>query len=201
MVTAPSAIAPAAGTTRLSGTAAGGTTQHRWPCVQRKIDTVQPGQVWSGPSLDEAADVERTAEMRRLVAEVSARRLPIADAEKSVVDFVKGLPEAQRERTATAVFADLLRQLDAERSEIIRGIERYGARQQDLAVKLRAQNAELSDIRASGDTARATQAQETILWDTRIFDERRRSLTYVCEVPILIEQRLFALGRAMTGAL
>jgi hypothetical protein len=35
----------------------------------------------------------------------------------------------------------------------------------------------------------------------RVFDDRRTSLTFVCEAPILIEQRLFALGRAIESEL
>jgi hypothetical protein len=31
----------------------------------------------------------------------------------------------------------------------------------------------------------------------RLFNDRRSSLTYVCEVPTLIEQRLFTLARAI----
>ena len=38
-------------------------------------------------------------------------------------------------------------------------------------------------------------------WDTRIFDERSKTIGYVCEVPVLIEQRLFALARAIQQAL
>ena len=34
-------------------------------------------------------------------------------------------------------------------------------------------------------------------WDTRIFEDRRRTISFVCEVPVLIEQRLFALGRTI----
>jgi chromosome condensin MukBEF ATPase and DNA-binding subunit MukB len=38
-------------------------------------------------------------------------------------------------------------------------------------------------------------------WDLRVFDERRESLTYVCETPALIEQRLFALARVIQRSL
>ena len=32
-------------------------------------------------------------------------------------------------------------------------------------------------------------------WDMRIYEERERSLTYVCEVPVLYEQRAFAIAK------
>ena len=40
-----------------------------------------------------------------------------------------------------------------------------------------------------------------IQWDTRIFEERRKTISYVCEVPVLIEQRLFALAREIQQSL
>ena len=38
-------------------------------------------------------------------------------------------------------------------------------------------------------------------WSTRIFEDRQKTVRYVCEVPTLIEQRLFALGRAVQQAM
>jgi hypothetical protein len=189
-------VLPTAGATQLLGTGA----KHRWPFVQRKVEHVDAGQVWAGPPLEEAAAVPRDDAMRQFVATVAARRLALPDAVRTATDFVKALPAEQRIPAASAAFADLLKLLNDERRQIMRGIERYGAHQQALADRLRQENAALSDLRAKGD-AKAAEAQEALLWDTRVFEERRRSLTYVCEVPTLIEQRLFALGRAMSGAL
>jgi hypothetical protein len=38
-------------------------------------------------------------------------------------------------------------------------------------------------------------------WQTRIFEDRRKSASYVCDVPVLIEKRLFDLGRAIQDGL
>ena len=40
-----------------------------------------------------------------------------------------------------------------------------------------------------------------VQWDTRVFEDRRRALTYVCEAPVLIEQRLGALARTIAAAM
>jgi len=40
-----------------------------------------------------------------------------------------------------------------------------------------------------------SRLSEQLNWDTRVYDEREQSLRYVCETPVLLEQRLFALGR------
>jgi hypothetical protein len=47
------------------------------------------------------------------------------------------------------------------------------------------------------DQAASEQLTTQLLWQTRIFEDRRKSTTYVCDVPVLIEKRLFDLGRAI----
>ncbi|MCQ0987633.1 hypothetical protein [Jiella marina] len=178
-----------------------GTTN--WPCVQRKVDVISTAQVWAGPSLPEPDSVELTADMRELIDTVAARRLPLSEAEAMVKEFLDSLPEAEREAKATALFSALLDRFNTERSQIMRGIERYGAKQKALAAKLREMSVEFGTLQRN-PTANPTQldeARQALLWDKRIFDERRQSLTYVCEVPTLIEQRAFALGRAVQRAL
>ena len=45
--------------------------------------------------------------------------------------------------------------------------------------------------------AELAAAEEQYNWDARVFTERQQSLPLACEVPVLIEQRLFELGRAI----
>lgn len=178
-----------------------GTTD--WPCIQRRVETLTPAQLWAGPDLALGDDVERTREMRTLASTVIARRIPLAEAETMVVDFVESLPESERDATAAALFSDILSALNAERSEVMTGIERYGAKQKALATRLREENATFSALQRDPETSAEAveEARQSLVWDTRIFDERRSSLTYVCEVPTMIEQRAFALGRAIGRAL
>jgi hypothetical protein len=37
-------------------------------------------------------------------------------------------------------------------------------------------------------------------WGTRIYEDRRKTIRYVCDVPTVIERRLFTLGRAIAHA-
>ena len=50
---------------------------------------------------------------------------------------------------------------------------------------------------AGSDANEIASRTDRLTWETRIFDERVKSLTYVCEVPTLIEQRLYALARTI----
>jgi hypothetical protein len=47
------------------------------------------------------------------------------------------------------------------------------------------------------DPAQSTEIASELAWQTRIFEDRRRSTSYICDVPVLIEKRLFDLGHAI----
>ena len=47
----------------------------------------------------------------------------------------------------------------------------------------------------SPDQSKVDELSNQLLWETRVFEDRRRVVKYVCEVPTAIDQRLFALGR------
>ena len=50
---------------------------------------------------------------------------------------------------------------------------------------------------ASPDQQKVDELSNQVLWETRIFEDRRKVVKYVCEVPTAIDQRLFALGRVI----
>ena len=136
--------------------------------------------------------------MKDLVARLAARRLPLDEAQKAATDFLVASGAAKQAK-AKLLFAGLFTTLDRLRSEVITGIERYTRRQREFAEKVRAETLKLREM---NDVPNAEQKQvedlaERVEWDTRIFEERRRTINYVCEVPVLIEQRLFELGRAI----
>ncbi|WAJ29286.1 hypothetical protein [Antarcticirhabdus aurantiaca] len=173
-----------------------------WPCVQRKVGEIAAAAIWSGPDLGAAAQAPRDADMAVLVDTIASRRTPLPDAEAAARAFADALPVEERAPKVSAVFTDLLGRLNAERGRIIRGIERYGARQKQFAEALRERRAAFDALRESGADRQAVQAaRDALLLDQRIFDERRQSLTYVCEVPTLIEQRAFGLGRTLAASL
>ena len=174
-----------------------------WPCAQRRIDTITPATIWAGPDLALADGVERSPEMRALVDQVVARRLPLEEAEAKVKDFVASLPEDERDAKAAALFTDILNRLNDERGQVMSGIERYGAKQRTMAARLREEAKKINALQRSPTNSPTDldEVHQQILWDTRVFEERRKSLSYVCEVPTLIEQRAFALGRAVQQAL
>jgi hypothetical protein len=82
----------------------------------------------------------------------------------------------------------------------MRGIERFQQRQKARAVEIERQGIAIRQLReraASDEKAHSelAAAEDRHKWDVRVFSERQQSLPLACEVPVLIEQRLFELGR------
>lgn len=171
-----------------------------WPCHQIEVPTLSVAAFWTGPSIDDVGDTWRNdATVSDLVLKVSARRTPLPDAEKAAADFITGTPE-DRTRKAKLLVAGVFSTLNGERDQVVTGIKRFATRQQELRDKI---SAELATMRAgqggtsSSDSPDTDKLGEQIAWDTRLFDERRHTITYVCEVPAVIEQRLFGIARAI----
>jgi hypothetical protein len=169
-----------------------------WPCIQRKVPELSFGQIWNGPELPASAkDWSKDQRISELVEELAARRLPIEDAQKQIREFAAGLPWDRAKDQLAMLVQGLFEYMDHERSQVISGIGRYARNQLELAARLRKEASEVDALRNKPDANVNEIAARTdrLTWETRVFEERVQSLTYVCEVPTLIEQRLYALAK------
>jgi hypothetical protein len=170
-----------------------------WPCAQIKVPQLSVAAVWAGPPIDDAASAwAQDSTVRDLVARLAARRTPLDEAQKAISDFGIGNAD-QRQQKGKLLFAGLFATLDRERSIVMNGIERFSRRQREFAASIRAETLELRNLQdaAGHDPGKADELANRVEWDTRIFEERKKTIGYVCEVPVLIEQRLFALARTI----
>jgi hypothetical protein len=170
-----------------------------WPCRQILVSQISPASVWSGPPI-EGVDWRSDPKIADLAAKLAQRRVPIEAAEQEIADFAKSAGENKKAKL-TALFAALFDKLNGERSQVIDGLIRFGKKQRDLADRIRTENAAIQEAQDQSqdatDAEKTNAATERLQWDLRVFDDRRQSLSYVCETPALIEQRLFALARAI----
>ena len=170
-----------------------------WPCPQILVPKLSVAAFWTGPSIDDVGDSwMKDQTVRDLVLRFAGRRTSLTEAETEAAAFIVGT-QAERQQRAKLLFAGLFATLGRERDDVMAGIERFSQRQQQLREKI---SAEMTDLRAQQDaagqeSATADKLSEQIAWETRIFDERRNTISYVCEVPSTIERRLFALARAI----
>jgi hypothetical protein len=167
------------------------------------VPEISVAAVWAGPPLDDAEKAwENNARVKELIPRLTPRRVPIEDAQRRIAEFVTG-SAAEREEKGKLLFAGLLDRLNRERTQIMDGIERLGRRLKDVAESIRTDISEVHKLQnaANPDKTKLQELLNRVEWNTRIFDDRRKTMRYVCEVPTLIEQRLFALSRAVQQAI
>lgn len=169
-----------------------------WPCIQRKVPEISIGQVWNGRELPETAKQwDKDPQVSDLAAELAKRANPIENVRKQIFDYASTLPKEQATEKLEQLFMGVFDKLNIERDQIISGISRYAEKQRELAADIRKKAAEIDKMRAASDTDPTELARhdQQLTWETRIFEERVQSLTYVCEVPTLIEQRLYGVSK------
>jgi hypothetical protein len=189
-------IVPAAVTALVGAARAADPRYPDWPCAQAKVPEISVAAVWEGPPLQDAAskwkDDPKTS---ALVARVSARRTPLDEAEKDIKDLLAASPD--KKQAGVLVFAGLFDTLNAQRAAIMNGLERVTRRQRDAADKIRSDTMALHTLQDASppDQSRIEEMANQVMWETRIFEDRRRVTKFVCDVPTEIDQRLFALAR------
>ena len=172
-----------------------------WPCAQAKVPEISLAAVWAGPPLDDIKDKWKDdAKVNALVSKLSARKLPLEEAQKAVTEYLAAATAAADKATqGRLLFAGLFDTLNAQRASVMNGLERVMRKQREAADKIRADTLALQALQdaPNPDQAKVEESGNQLVWETRIFEDRRRVVKFVCEVPTAIDQRLFALGRTI----
>jgi hypothetical protein len=169
-----------------------------WPCSQAKVPEISLAAVWAGPPLDDVSDKWKDdGKISALVTKLAARRMPLDEAEKTITDFLGA--SAEKTMAGKLLFAGLFDTLNAQRYQVMNGLERVTRRQREAADKIRSDTIALQDLQSAPapDQQKVDELSNQLLWETRIFEDRRRVVKFVCEVPTAIDQRLFALARVI----
>lgn len=187
----------------LIAAAAPGPRDSDWPCQQIKVAHLSLAAVWSGPALDgKDGDWRQDPQLSDLVQVMVQRRVSLDQVQAKIRTFAvqAGDKKAPRLLMALSAVFDLL---DAERSSVIDGLDRFGARQKELAAALREDTDKLRALQAdpASDAGEVNQMVQRVTWEAQVFQDRRQALGFACEVPSKIEQRLFAVARATQDAI
>ena len=169
-----------------------------WPCQQIKVPQLSLASVWSGAKLDEQTPWQQDPDVAATVHRVALRRVPVDQAQDDIRAFAKQAGDQKRQKLL-ALAVGVFDVLDAERATVVAGLDRFGRRQKQLADAVRSDNAKLRTLQADpgGDASEICRLVDQVTWEARVFDERRQALSYVCDVPAKIEQRLFALAQTI----
>lgn len=170
-----------------------------WPCIQRKVPELSVGQMWAEPLPPDNWRDDDAA--RDVAARIAPRRIDMPEVEETAAAYAATLPPEERAEKLATVFAAVLSRINAERGQVIGGISRYAHHQTDLARRISEREDELAKLHAipedQRDLDKLEELQDAQTWDTRIYRDRAQSLTYVCETPVLLEQRAFAIARTL----
>jgi hypothetical protein len=170
-----------------------------WPCVQRKVPVISAAQIWDGPAIDDIKDFD--PETRDLVKLLESRRVSSDDADKALKEYAASIPEAERDKKLTALFAAFLNDVNTDRQFVMAKVEEVQKRQKGRAAELEREGQKLAEkgIAATDETlpteVKLSPEQQEYNWNARIFQERQQNLTMACEIPALIEQRAFEISR------
>lgn len=170
-----------------------------WPCQQILVPQVSAAVVWDGPSVGtETSDWHDDPRVATLVAAITTPLSTEAAAASAIAAFAAGLSPEEKDRVLTLAFAGVIETLNRDRAKLVEGIKRYS---RDQSRRAEAIGAELDAmVRLEKDpsdaaAARLAELTEQMEIEQRVFDERERSIEYLCMRPVAVEQRLGFLAR------
>ncbi|KQP96960.1 hypothetical protein ASF59_11180 [Methylobacterium sp. Leaf121] len=183
-------------------------TDPDWPCPQRKVTTLGYGSFWTGPDLAEAGEWGSDREAAQLARKLASRRTELREVDTLLDEFAQKADPAEKGKRLTRVFAGVFEIINGERSTVMNGISRYAQGQRRLAERIRDEADKVSEFKDSPESDSTKVASKEVAdlesrfnWDRRIFDERNQSVSYVCEVPTILEQRLGEIARRIQAHL
>lgn len=174
-----------------------------WPCEQIKIEHMSLATFWGGPPLGKfLTDWQNYPAAAALAQRLAQRRVPLTEANAEIKAFAKKAGKDSQNQLL-ALMGGLFSLLDQERSEVVAGLDRFGARQKTYAAQIRGEITALHDAQdaATPDQKKVNKLASKVYWDTRVFSDRRDMISYACSVPDVIEHRIYQLAGTITNLL
>ncbi|SFK27957.1 hypothetical protein [Celeribacter neptunius] len=171
-----------------------------WPCVQRKVDRLSPGLMWPEPLTEAEFSTERQQAVTDLAEFLALRRVDLEAARAAVAEF--SASHGHDMALMQAVFSRVFDTLATRRTKIIKGIGKFSLSQISLSERIETARGEMDAQMAqeTPDFDRVDALEEQLDWDQRIFTDRQKTITYLCETPTLLEKRLYALAQMLHEA-
>ncbi len=178
-------------------------TNPDWPCVQKKIESLSVAQTWDGPPVEtEKAPWADDEKIKDLLQILMSRKIELPAAEDAVKKYAEAQAPAERDAKLTLLFAGLFENSNSQRRTVINGLEKYLKAQRGRAQVIEQKGIELDELKQKSGfdeaaEAAVAKAQEAFDWESRIFQERQQNIPVACEIPVIIEQRLYDLAKVI----
>lgn len=187
-------------TTSVVHAAAPRSSDPDWPCAQQKVLKLTSTQIWDGPPTESITDWSEDEGVAKLVPTMVSRRVPTEQAIEALKKFAAATPVQDRAARLTKLFAGMLSTVNNERTTVMDGIERFQQRQRGRAQELEREGSRIAKLKETSATDPKVQselekAQELYDWNVRVFQERQSNTPIACEIPVIMESRIFELAR------
>ncbi|PIL21287.1 hypothetical protein P775_04685 [Puniceibacterium antarcticum] len=168
-----------------------------WPCIQRKVENLSVGLMWPREIAQIKMTPELATEVDELAARLVLRRVDLDEAQRYINAFAA--KHGQDDALMGHVFEKVFDRLAARRTLIMRGIEDFSLKQIAMSERIDTARTEMDTLMATAepDYDKVDKLEEQVDWDERIYTDRQKSLTYVCETPVLLEKRLYAIAQML----
>lgn len=165
-----------------------------WPCIQRKVEKLSLGIMWPHPVPESDADANGTD----LATKLALRRVDLDQSKALIESYVSNHPDSNT-ATLGQIFRVAFERIGRDRSAIIDGIAKYAGKQTALSKQIDDVRVEMSTLMkaAEPDFDKVDALEEQLDWDERIYRDRAQSLVYVCETPVILEKRAYAIAQML----
>ena len=176
-----------------------------WPCIQRLMLEISAVTIWDGPPIEDALRTwPGKPVIRDLVAKLATRKMNAEQVEQNIAAFVKTLHNEEKNPALTLVFAGLWVTLNNRRRTMIKRIKTFARQQNDRAKRIEKKLLDLDRILASAeadDSVKIEALRYDMALESRIFEDREKSIHFLCEQPVKMESILGGLARAISSQL
>ncbi|MHA6264443.1 hypothetical protein ACXYMO_14660 [Arenibacterium sp. CAU 1754] len=168
-----------------------------WPCVQRKVENLSVGIMWPYPIEDVDLSPAAEQDVQDIVSRLILRRFELEEIRPLIVDFAA--THGNDQAIMGHIFSETFDRLSTTRKTIMKGIEEYSQSQIAMSERIDATRKTMTDLMRADDPDydKVDALEEQLDWDERIYTDRAQSLIYVCETPVLLEKRLYAIAQML----
>ncbi len=175
-------------------------TEAEWPCAQRYVPEISAGAIWTGPSLEAASGSWQENEAVQALIDRLAEYDVDAEQGAAAIDEFTATLGPDRDMVLTQLFAGLLDRFNRLRARMLKGTKNFFRRQQKIVGKITDLEVEIRSLDEEGgstDDEKRQGLDTELTWNVRVFEEREKLTPYICEEPVLLEQKLGVLARAI----
>jgi len=172
-----------------------------WPCAQIFVPEVSASVLWAGPSMEDLQPQAWRSDKATasLVRGITSQAADPATVETLVSTYVKSLAGDQKDQKLTLAFFGVLAVLNLRRTKYMNGILRFSRQQSARAKVIDKGLAELLNLKAAnGPDEKVNDLENKLTWQQRMFDDRERSIQFLCEQPVNVEVVMADLARTLS---